>query len=636
MKNFSNMILVLFVFFLGNQLLYGNPQLVIDFSSQAMGTYYGHPTHSPGDIIFIENGFPVKVDSFFWMSGGGTFANCHIDTYPDGFDTPNSMSVNNINLRFDFDEQGVQAQYVTFQYADCGGEENLIINGDGFVGELDALDQTMLGGVAVYVQTFFLECGKQGMVTLVGEMWQLQVGGQEFAVDNFNIYAPVIPLSRCVHFESQPLGNQYGGAVGNALQEVIFVENSIPVFVDSFFWSPRLGAFNFCEIYESFFDIGLMQIMWTNNINLGFDLTRLGFPAGYVQFEYGDLGGMENLSVNGDLRIGELTALDGTTVGGVMVEVTTQPCEAGHKGEVKLYGPVSEFKVGGQEFAVDNICVWADDPFDQCSRIIDHEQFPYQAFYGDNNGNTPGDIIHVKDGVPVSIWEFMYVTGGMAFSMAYIDSTLMGFGDGQTMMISNINVNYNFAATGYTPQQVSFEFYDGGGHENISVNGEPLYVGELLDAPQEIAPGVHIQFATLSTGGGYRGIAVIKGLVHELTIGGQEFWIDNICASNEVVGIAEDAMLTQQFRLGQNYPNPFNPTTSIACYLPQSGYVKMAVYNALGQQVTMLQDGFLPAGDHIITWDGKDQMLQEVCSGIYFYRIHTGNFTQTKKMVLIR
>jgi flagellar hook assembly protein FlgD len=80
-----------------------------------------------------------------------------------------------------------------------------------------------------------------------------------------------------------------------------------------------------------------------------------------------------------------------------------------------------------------------------------------------------------------------------------------------------------------------------------------------------------------------------------------------------------------------NYPNPFNPATTISFALPQTGYAKLDVYNALGQLVATLVDRSLEAGVHAVTWDASGQS-----SGLYLYRLTTGDFSETKKMLLLK
>ncbi len=85
-----------------------------------------------------------------------------------------------------------------------------------------------------------------------------------------------------------------------------------------------------------------------------------------------------------------------------------------------------------------------------------------------------------------------------------------------------------------------------------------------------------------------------------------------------------------------NYPNPFNPTTTISFSLPEDGDVELSIYNVKGQKVKQLVNDQLSAGQHSIEWNGKDANNKSVSSGIYFYKISTGNSSAMKKMLLLK
>ena len=86
-----------------------------------------------------------------------------------------------------------------------------------------------------------------------------------------------------------------------------------------------------------------------------------------------------------------------------------------------------------------------------------------------------------------------------------------------------------------------------------------------------------------------------------------------------------------QYALDQNYPNPFNPTTNISYRISQSGFVSLKVYDALGKEVATLVNEVKPAGNYIVNFNAA-----ELASGIYFYRLKVGSFTQNHKMILLK
>ncbi len=86
-----------------------------------------------------------------------------------------------------------------------------------------------------------------------------------------------------------------------------------------------------------------------------------------------------------------------------------------------------------------------------------------------------------------------------------------------------------------------------------------------------------------------------------------------------------------KFVLGQNYPNPFNPSTTIRYGVPHSSRVTLTVFNTLGQQVAILQNGEQESGYHEVRFDASG-----LSSGVYFYRIQAGDFAQTRRLLLLR
>jgi hypothetical protein len=104
-----------------------------------------------------------------------------------------------------------------------------------------------------------------------------------------------------------------------------------------------------------------------------------------------------------------------------------------------------------------------------------------------------------------------------------------------------------------------------------------------------------------------------------------------VALGGSMTGVKADPGVVQDFTLSQNYPNPFNPATMIRYGIPYRSRVRLAVFNTLGQQVAVLQDGEQDAGRHEVKFDGS-----VLASGVYFYRLQAGSFTQAKKLLLLR
>jgi hypothetical protein len=102
--------------------------------------------------------------------------------------------------------------------------------------------------------------------------------------------------------------------------------------------------------------------------------------------------------------------------------------------------------------------------------------------------------------------------------------------------------------------------------------------------------------------------------------------------------LSPKAVLPKAFALSQNYPNPFNPSTTIAFDIPENkeAHVRLNVYNIRGQLVRTLVNETMDEGSYKIEWDGKNNNGRSVASGVYFYRIVAGEFSKTRKMVILK
>lgn len=108
-------------------------------------------------------------------------------------------------------------------------------------------------------------------------------------------------------------------------------------------------------------------------------------------------------------------------------------------------------------------------------------------------------------------------------------------------------------------------------------------------------------------------------------------WSETLSFKTEITTSNELTNNPIKFTLEQNYPNPFNPTTQISYGIPQASEVELSVFNMLGQKIITLVDSKQSAGWHTTTFDASG-----LPSGFYIYRIQTGNFVSTKKLMLIK
>ncbi|MFQ5640549.1 MAG: T9SS type A sorting domain-containing protein [bacterium] len=125
----------------------------------------------------------------------------------------------------------------------------------------------------------------------------------------------------------------------------------------------------------------------------------------------------------------------------------------------------------------------------------------------------------------------------------------------------------------------------------------------------------------------------------QFAIGGQGtvavgtfFLVDDLQFEGTVTSIEQqDGQIPDAFRLQQNYPNPFNPATTFAFTIPKAAKVQLTVFDLLGREVARVVDERLPAGSHSIQWQAGD-----LPSGAYYYKLTAGEFTNAKKLILLK
>ena len=187
-----------------------------------------------------------------------------------------------------------------------------------------------------------------------------------------------------------------------------------------------------------------------------------------------------------------------------------------------------------------------------------------------------------------------------------------------------------------------FDAIDGEQWEQIAANN--LIQGVWQQIVVNVAPEYFVDNGNGGTGDGFLDVTQIEKFNVIILNNGEDFkrtiYIDDVQLGKQatVTGISKKTAfsLPSDYRLEQNYPNPFNPSTTISYSIPKSGLVELAIYNLLGQKIKVLVNQNIASGTHNVQWNGTDENGWLVASGIYFYRINTSEFNQTRKLMLLK
>ncbi len=241
-------------------------------------------------------------------------------------------------------------------------------------------------------------------------------------------------------------------------------------------------------------------------------------PAGTtkITFNAGTYGGNMNLKVNGDfLNFNDIATISSTTLGGVLITATGSQ---GAPGTWTLEGNITSFEVGGQEFWVDNLCIESDeDPEPTCDIIVKFEDLTVGTSY------NIGDVF-TSDGLSFTVVQFIWgnVNPSPSGTVTVSDQQLSG-GSGNDIFISNVSVKPTLPV-GTT--KITFNAGTYGGNMNLKVNGDFLNFNDIAAISSSTLGGVSI---TATGFQGTPGIWTLEGDITSIEVGGQEFWVDNLC-----------------------------------------------------------------------------------------------------------
>jgi hypothetical protein len=175
-----------------------------------------------------------------------------------------------------------------------------------------------------------------------------------------------------------------------------------------------------------------------------------------------------------------------------------------------------------------------------------------------------------------------------------------------------------------------------------AVNESDLLVGEFVVTDAGRFGFMPVYGADLYEGGsGSAGETirlVVDGVEAQETVtwtnNGDRIKVDKFHLTSTAAG--DESVLPDQFILGQNFPNPFNPETAIEYTLGRAGQVELAIYNVLGTRIKTLVSDYQAQGTHTVKWYGDNESGERVASGVYFYKLIADEFSETKKMMLLK
>jgi hypothetical protein len=194
---------------------------------------------------------------------------------------------------------------------------------------------------------------------------------------------------------------------------------------------------------------------------------------------------------------------------------------------------------------------------------------------------------------------------------------------------------FTWMAIDQTTGYLYFVFYD---RRNYSNNNTDVYMARSTDGGDTFTNFVVSSSPFLPSPGtffgDYNGISAHAGKIRPIwtKLAGSSLSIWTAMVNEPLTGVENNfTNIPSKYELSQNYPNPFNPVTSIKYQLPEAGYTILKVYDVLGNEISTLVDGKKKAGNYEVHFEG-----QNISSGVYYYKLTSGNYSDTKKMILVK
>jgi len=228
-----------------------------------------------------------------------------------------------------------------------------------------------------------------------------------------------------------------------------------------------------------------------------------------------------------------------------------------------------------------------------------------------------------------------YIEGSIIGTGAHTELySYFGLGDNSNMSGGYSGIENLYGIDGTLGEDYNFAYLYG---TNADYGIDELEVGNgtaFLESQDGIVRGIFYEQGTYKTIAassffGAMGDGTGENTKANLMADYLEFLYGSVNAGNNVITLGT--------HLGSNYPNPFNPITTIEFITDNTEKnIELIIHNIRGQKVKTLINKKLDAGNHSVIWDGTDDTGKVVSSGVYFYKMNTGDYTSVKKMILMK
>ena len=218
-------------------------------------------------------------------------------------------------------------------------------------------------------------------------------------------------------------------------------------------------------------------------------------------------------------------------------------------------------------------------------------------------------------------WNLFYTAVQSVYSIYFLDINTgwLGLNNNKIVYTTNGGMNWTNQTMPILNSNPISDIY--------FINGSTGYAGRSAEIYKTTNGGVNWGYQNVSTGcsrisilDSMREWAGLFGISHTINGGGPILDIQSV--SNHV---------PQAFNLYQNFPNPFNPVTTFRIDIAKSSNIDLVICDLLGRELELVKEGYLKAGSYTYTWNAS-----KYTSGVYFYRLITETFSETRKMILIK